>query len=65
MTGWGFIAASGIAIVCGGYIGVAWDRYKRRPPDDRPRRWVESLRMEKLYVIDDELYNSHKDDNES
>ena len=46
--------ASVFAIVAGGYIGVAWDRYKRRPADDRPRRWVESIRMERLHVIDDE-----------
>ena len=62
MSGLGLLAASVIAIICGGYIGVAYDRYTRRPPYDRPRLWVESVRMEKLHVIDDDLYKKREED---
>ena len=35
-----------IAIAAGGYIGVAWDRYRRRPPaNEYPKRYVNDVRM--------------------
>lgn len=44
-----------IAIAGGGYIGVAWDRYRRRPPaDEYPKRYVNDVRMNRLHIIDDE-----------
>ena len=53
----GFIVAAVIAVTCGGYIGVAWDRYQRRHDDHRPlyqRQRLTRQQLERLHIVDDE-----------
>ena len=65
MDGAEFVVALLIAVSAGGYIGCVVDRRRRRPRGDNehyPRRWVESIRMDRLHVIEDELLNGRKDE---
>ncbi len=44
------ILAVGVAILCGAYLGVAWERYRR--PHGKPPIPVSDQRMARLHVID-------------
>lgn len=45
-----------IAIACGGYVGLAYERYKHRDPLAPRQHYVTEARMSKLHVIRDEWH---------
>ena len=56
MSGWGLAICGALGIACGGYVGVAWDRYSRRHDDKRAeyqRRVVHPSRIERMHIIKD------------
>jgi len=57
MSGGDLLIGLVIGVVCGGFLGVAWDRWSRRDDDKRPeylRRVVHPSRLARMHVIEDE-----------
>ena len=65
MTGAGFACALVIGLICGGFAGVAWDRYQRRYDDHRPKyqqRRMTRQQLDRLHIVDDEHTKRWDDD---